>query len=72
MRVFASAFKETGSLMSFLMGGPSGRVELTMPELTPDQMAQLRRGEVPEGVSLEQVAAAFLHGDRYSQGQGDE
>ncbi len=56
--LWASAAKETGTLMSFLTGGPSARIEL--PNLTPEQLEELRAGRLPEGISLEQVAQAVL------------
>lgn len=59
VRLWAGAAKEAGTLMSFLVGGPSERTEV-MPALTPEQVAEIREGRLPEGVTVEQVAQAVL------------
>lgn len=61
-QVFSSAFKETSSIMSFLMGGPNARVDFNLPDLTPEQLEQLRAGEVPEGLTVDQVARLYVAG----------
>ncbi len=54
-RLWAAAFKETGHLMAFLTGQAP---DVPVPELTSDQVEQIRKGQLPPGLTLEMVAAA--------------
>lgn len=59
-RQWAAAFKETGGVMSFLMGGPPMAGDLAPPELTEAQIAELSAGRLPPGMTLEMVARAVM------------
>jgi hypothetical protein len=68
-RLWASAFRETGGLIAMLTGGGGAlRGQRAFPDLTEDQVLALERGDMPEGLTVEQVAEMVLT-SRYGGGE---
>jgi hypothetical protein len=57
-KLFTAAARENANLVAFLAGGPLQ--DPKVPELTDEQLAVLEQGRLPDGMTLEQVAAAVM------------
>lgn len=74
VRLWSAAQRENGNVLAFLTGGPAGLPGDVpeAPELTTEQVAELNQGRLPEGVTLEMVAAAVMAQGKTGAGGGEE
>jgi hypothetical protein len=68
VQLWCTSMRDVPQVARFLLGPAIDKPEPSVPEFTPEQLAELGQGRLPAGVTEEMVGLALLHGSKVGGG----